>query len=52
MLLEEKCQVAPHYVADVYSFMHFAAGFRNKTNMSIGEVTFNIQSCRVIRDGS
>ena len=38
--------------ADVYRFMHFAAGFRDKTNMYIGEVTFSIQSCRVIRDGS
>jgi molybdenum cofactor sulfurtransferase len=28
------------------------AGFRDKTNMNIGEVTFDIQSCRVIRDGS
>jgi len=38
--------------ADVYHFMNFAAGFRDKTNMNIGEVTFDIQSCRVIRDGS
>ena len=38
--------------ADVYRFMHFADGFRDKTNMNIGEVTFDIQSCRVIRDGS
>ena len=38
--------------ADVYRFMHFAAGFRDQTNMNIGEVTFDIQSCRVIRDGS
>jgi selenocysteine lyase/cysteine desulfurase len=38
--------------ADVYRFMHFAAGLRDKTNMNIGEVTFDIQSCRVIRDGS
>jgi molybdenum cofactor sulfurtransferase len=38
--------------ADVYRFMHFAAGFRDKKNMNIGEVTFDIQSCRVIRDGS
>jgi selenocysteine lyase/cysteine desulfurase len=38
--------------ADVYRFMRFAAGFRDKTNMSIGKVTFDIQSCRVIRDGS
>jgi selenocysteine lyase/cysteine desulfurase len=38
--------------ADVYRFLNFAAGFRDKTNLYIGEVTFNIQSCRVIRDGS
>jgi selenocysteine lyase/cysteine desulfurase len=38
--------------ADVYRFMHFAAGFRDQTNLNIGEVTFDIQSCRVIRDGS
>ncbi len=38
--------------ADVYRFMHFAAGLRDKTNLNIGEVTFDIQSCRVIRDGS
>jgi molybdenum cofactor sulfurtransferase len=38
--------------ADVYRFMHFADGFRDMTNMNIGEVTFDIQSCRVIRDGS
>ncbi len=38
--------------ADVYRFMNFAAGFRDKTNLKIGEVTFDIQSCRMIRDGS
>ena len=38
--------------ADVYRFMNFAAGFRDMTNINIGEVTFDIQSCRVIRDGS
>jgi len=38
--------------ADVYRFLNFAAGFRDKTNLYIGEVTFDIQSCRVIRDGS
>lgn len=38
--------------ADVYRFMHFVAGFCDKLNMNIGKVTFDIQSCRVIRDGS
>ena len=37
---------------DVYRFMNFAADFRDKTNLNIGKVTFDIQSCRVIRDGS
>jgi len=37
---------------DVYRFMQFAAGFRDQTNLNIGEVTFDIESCRVIRDGS
>ena len=37
---------------DVYRFMAFAASFRNKTNLNIGKVTFDIESCRVIRDGS
>jgi hypothetical protein len=32
--------------------MGFAAGFRDKTILKIGEVTFDIQSCQVIRDGS
>ncbi len=38
--------------ADVYKFMQFAVGFRDKTNLNIGQVTFDIESCRVIRDGS
>jgi selenocysteine lyase/cysteine desulfurase len=38
--------------SDVYRFMHFAESFRDKTSLNIGEVTFDIQSCRVIRDGS
>ncbi len=38
--------------ADVYRFMQFAASFCNKTNLNIGQVTFDIASCRVIRDGS
>lgn len=38
--------------ADVYTFMNFAASFRDKTNLNIGEVTFDIENCRVIRDGS
>lgn len=38
--------------ADVYRFMHFAAGFGDKTNLNIGSATFDIENCRVIRDGS
>ncbi len=38
--------------ADVSCFLDFIAGFRNQTRLTIGEVTFDIESCRVIRDGS
>lgn len=38
--------------ADVYRLMQFIAGFRDQSNLSIGEVTFDIEDCRVIRDGS
>ena len=38
--------------ADVYRFLQFAAGLRDQTRMTMGEVTFDIESCRVIRDGS
>ncbi len=38
--------------ADVHSFLQFAAEFRDQTRLTIGDVTFDIESCRVIRDGS
>ena len=38
--------------SDVYRFMRFAAGFKDQTNLNLGEVTFNIESCRVVRDGA
>ena len=38
--------------ADVYRFLQFAAGLRDQTRLALGEVTFDIESCRVIRDGS
>ena len=38
--------------ADVRAFLDFVAGFRNQTRLAIGEVSFDIESCRVIRDGS
>jgi selenocysteine lyase/cysteine desulfurase len=37
---------------DVYRFLKFAAGFRDQTQLTIGDVSFDIESCRVIRDGS
>ena len=37
---------------DVYRFMNFANSFRDKINLNIGEVSFDIRNCRVIRDGS
>jgi selenocysteine lyase/cysteine desulfurase len=37
---------------DVWRFVQFLAGFRDQTRLSIGEVSFDIESCRVIRDGS
>jgi molybdenum cofactor sulfurtransferase len=38
--------------ADVWRFLRFIAGFRDQTRLAIGEVSFDIESCRVIRDGS
>ena len=38
--------------ADVERFVQFAAGFRDQTTLTIGAVSFDIESCRVIRDGS
>ena len=37
---------------DVAAFVAFAADQRDQTKMTMGEVTFDIASCRVIRDGS
>ncbi len=37
---------------DAYRFLQFAAGLRDQTRLTIGHVTFDIESCRVIRDGS
>jgi selenocysteine lyase/cysteine desulfurase len=39
-------------VADVRAFVDFAAEFRDQTKLTIGEASFDIESCRVIRDGS
>ncbi len=38
--------------ADVERFLKFAAGLRDQTTLIIGAVTFDVESCRVIRDGS
>ena len=38
--------------ADVWHFLRFIAGFRDQTRLTIGDVTFDIESCRIIRDGS
>jgi molybdenum cofactor sulfurtransferase len=38
--------------ADVYRFVQFASELRDQTRLTIGEVTFDIESCRVIRDGA
>jgi hypothetical protein len=37
---------------DIWRFLHFIAGFRDQTRLTIGDVTFDIESCRIIRDGS
>lgn len=38
--------------ADVWRFVRFVEKFRDQTLLTIGEVSFDIESCRVIRDGS
>jgi selenocysteine lyase/cysteine desulfurase len=38
--------------ADVERFVAFAAGLRDQTSLTLGAVSFDIESCRVIRDGS
>jgi len=38
--------------ADAQRFYEFAERLRDQTRLTIGEATFDIESCRVIRDGS
>jgi selenocysteine lyase/cysteine desulfurase len=38
--------------ADVYRFVAFARGLRDQTRLTVGEVHFDIESCRIVRDGS
>ena len=37
---------------DVWRFVRVIAGFRDQTRLAIGEASFDIASCRIIRDGS
>ena len=37
---------------DVFRFLRFATTLRDQTSLTIGDVSFDIDSCRVIRDGS
>lgn len=37
---------------DAERFLAFIHGFRDQSRLAIGEVTFDIESCRVIRDGA
>ena len=37
---------------DVSRFVEFARSLRDQTRITMGEVSFDIESCRVIRDGS
>ena len=38
--------------SDVWRFLSFVAGLRDQTRLTIGGVSFDIESCRIIRDGS
>ena len=38
--------------ADVWRFLRFIAAFRDQSRLTIGDVSFDIESCRIIRDGS
>jgi selenocysteine lyase/cysteine desulfurase len=38
--------------ADVWRFVRFVAGLRDQTRLTMGDVSFDIESCRIIRDGS
>ncbi len=37
--------------ADAQRFLAFVAGFKDQTSLTIGSVSFDIESCRVVRDG-
>ncbi len=38
--------------ADVDRFLDFVRSLRDQTRLAVGQVTFDIESCRVIRDGA
>ena len=38
--------------ADVYRLVRFVEELRDQTRMTVGDATFDIESCRVMRDGS
>ena len=38
--------------ADAERFVQFATSLRDQSRLAIGEATFDIESCRVMRDGS
>jgi hypothetical protein len=38
--------------ADAWRFIAFAAGFRDQSRLAMGDVSFDVDSCRFIRDGS
>jgi hypothetical protein len=37
---------------DVWRFVRFVEGFRDQNRLALGEVEFDVDSCRVIRDGA
>ena len=39
-------------LSDARRFLELAASLRDQTRLTIGEVSFDIESCRIIRDGS
>jgi selenocysteine lyase/cysteine desulfurase len=39
-------------IADAARFLAFAEELRDQTRLTLGDVTFDIESCRVIRDGA
>ncbi len=38
--------------ADAQQVVEFVAGLRDQTRLAIGDIAFDIESCRIIRDGS